>query len=131
VLYTLVVVGAETIDATRIQPRHEIRDEDKLADLVESLTAHGWQGPPIVTIPGEDFGWGPGDPRAITGSHRIGAARQVDIEIPTIDLDEILAAHGTSLAALTAEYGDEDEAIIRLSCHLPAHVVVYYGLDAH
>jgi hypothetical protein len=131
----------ETIerDATRIQPPHEVCDEEKLASLVGSMRTHGWQGAPLVVIPGIDYGWGPGDPRAICGSHRIVAAEMTDVEVPTIDLPDLLAEHGADWDALVTEMEQagfsreaaEYEVVVRLEEHLPAAVIEYYGLDAH
>lgn len=117
-----------TVTPSQIRPWHEIRDETKLADLIESMQANGWLGAPIVVIDGHI---------AITGSHRLAAAEFVGLDVPTVDLDELLAAHGTSLADLDEEYGtlpgDElhYEVVTRLDYHLPADVVDHYGLDAH
>lgn len=123
------------IEADRIQPLHEVQDEQKLANLVESMSADGWVGAPIVVVPGQDFGWGSGDPCAITGSHRIAAARIAGIDVEVIEIDELLAEQGTNLAELDDMYGDPNgdhyEAITRLTDHLPADVVERYGLDAH
>jgi hypothetical protein len=124
-------------EPTRIQPWHEVTDQDKYLALVESMRANGWVGAPIVVITGRDHGWGAGDPTAITGSHRIAAAIETGTDIPTVDLDDLLAEHGTSLTELDEEYGtdpDDDrheEAVTRLAYHLPANVVEQYGLDAH
>lgn len=120
-----------------IQPWNDITDEDKYDTLVESMESNGWIGAPIVVIAGRDHGWGVGNPRAITGSHRIAAAIETGTGIPTVDLDELLAEHGLTLAALDDEYctdPDDDRheaAVVRLSDHLPADVVDHYGLDAH
>lgn len=126
----------EMVDPHRIQQLHGENDPRKVADLAASMTDNGWTGAPIVVIPGQDHGWGAGDPQAITGSHRIAAARQVEIDVPTIDLNDLLAEHGLTLASLDEEYGVDDdaahyEAIRRLDEHLPGVVVDYYGLDAH
>src|SRR5690348_2748995 len=130
-------MAAELRNPDRIQPPHEAYDGDKLADLVTSMRANGWQGAPVVTIAGRDHGWGEGDPIAVTGSHRIAAAQQAGIDIPVVDLDTLLHEHGTSLAEVDEETGtDPDderhtEAVTRLDYYLPADIVEYYGLDAH
>lgn len=125
----------ETLDPRRIEPPHEVRDEDKLAALVDSMTTHGWLGAPIVVIPGEDYGWGPCDPQAITGSHRLAAAYEAGIDVPTVPVDDLLTEAGLRLADLDDLYGnpqdDHEAAIAYLGDHLPADVADYYGLDAH
>lgn len=125
----------EWVDPDRIQPYHDVEDEEKYHSLVESMTDVGWQGPSVVVLPGVDHGWGPGDPRAITGSHRIAAAQFTNTEVPVVYIDTLLAQVGTSLAELAEEYGDDSddsiEVVVRLDYHLPAEVVEHFGLDAH
>lgn len=115
----------------RIQPWHEDHDSAKTDQLVESMTANGWTGPPVVAI------YNDGDPIAITGSHRIPAARRTETDIPVVDLDELLRAHGTTLADVDEQTGSDPsdplhyETVVRLNYFLPAEVIEYYGLDAH
>lgn len=134
--------GMQTLEITQrdpeqIQPWHDVRDDDKVAQLAASMREHGWQGAPVVVIPGTDYGWGEGDPIAITGSHRIAAAIEAEIDVPAIDLNDLLAAHDLTLAELDDEHGTQpddelhQEAVERLDYHLPRDVVEYYGLDAH
>lgn len=121
-------------DAHRIQPLHDVEDEAKLESLIESMRVNGWQGAPVVVVEREDS-----DPLAATGSHRVAAAREVGIEVPTINAAELLAEHGGDFAALVGEFetagldreGAEYEAIIRIVDYLPADVAEHYGLDAH
>jgi ParB-like chromosome segregation protein Spo0J len=117
-------------DPRRIQPWHEVQDEAKLAALVESMATTGWRGAAVVVVERVD-----GDPVAVTGSHRIAAAHEAGIEVPTVSVDDLLRAEGTSLAELDEMYGncegDHYEAILRLDEHLPVEVIEYYGLDAH
>lgn len=126
------------IDPDRVQTWNDVDDHGKYASLVESMSSHGWQGAPVVVIPGVDHGWGEGDPHAVTGSHRIAAAREAGIDVPTVQLDDILHEHGTSLAELDEAYGvdpQEDpshmEAVRRLDEVLPSEVVDFFGFDAH
>lgn len=118
------------VDPNAVRTWHEAWDAAKLATLIDSMRTQGWTGAPVVVIPREGC-----DPVAITGSHRITAAREVGIDVPTVNLDDLLAAEDTSLAQLDEEYGDIDgdhyEAIVRLDYHLSAEVVEIYGLDAH
>jgi ParB-like chromosome segregation protein Spo0J len=125
------------LDPARIQPWHEPDDEDKLTALADSMRTDGWVGAPIVTIAARDYGWGAGNPVAITGSHRIPAAAKAGVEVPAVDLDDLLRAHGSSLAEVDEQTGtnpdDErhEEAVTRLDYFLPADVIEHYGLDAH
>lgn len=121
-------------DPHRIQPWNDADDRAKLAQLIDSMETNGWAGAPVLVITEPD-----GDPIAITGSHRIHAARQADIDVPTVDLADLLTEHGHNLDALIGEYTDaglnyEDaryEVICRLDEHLPAEVAENYGIDAH
>lgn len=125
-------IATTTLNPNEIQPWHDAHDDSKLASLVNDMTASGWAGAPIVVITSADR-----DPIAITGSHRIAAAREAGIDVPTIDLDDLLHAHGTSLAAIDDEVGSDPddeqhyEAVVRLDYYLPAPVIECYGLDAH
>ena len=62
--------------AMSIEPPHNVRDTKKLLSLTESMKNTGWQGRPILTY---DVGRGE---EALTGSHRIKAAREANIEVP-------------------------------------------------
>ncbi|MGW4467444.1 ParB/Srx family N-terminal domain-containing protein [Micromonospora sp. NPDC004704] len=121
-----------TTDPSRIAPLHDAEDEDKLTALTESMTEHGWVGAPIVVITTED-----GDPQAITGSHRLAAAREAGIDVPTVNVADLLAAHGHDLPALIAEFTAAGfdlpwyGVVVRLPELLPADVLDQYGLDAH
>jgi uncharacterized ParB-like nuclease family protein len=68
----------ETISIDRIRPFHEVRDSERLAALIASMTERGWDGRPLVVIDCGDYY------QAITGSHRWAAANEVGIdEIPS------------------------------------------------
>lgn len=114
-----------TKNPRNLVPWHEVRDSQKLAELTASMQANGWIGAPIIAILGGQ------DDRAITGSHRIAAADAADIDVPVIDLCDLLAEHGHSLDEIIAEWGDEYDALVRLDEYLPADVVDTYGIDIH
>lgn len=135
-MYTELLTSDE--DPHRLQPWNDPEDSGKLASLTESMRTGGWAGPPVVVIPGHDYGWGEGNPVAVTGSHRIYAARDAEIDVPTIQLDDLLGQFGTSLAELDEEWGVDptndpthEDAIRRLDGVLPREVVDYYGFDVH
>lgn len=65
-----------------LQPPHEVRDGDKLARLTDSMRRRGWQGRPLLIRRVGD-GW-----QALTGSHRIAAARAAELEtVPALAID--------------------------------------------
>lgn len=86
----------EELSAKSIEPPHEVRDTKKLNDLVEKMKEHGWNGRPILAV---DLGQGP---EALTGSHRIAAAKIAGIDVPTVMVDPDIA-----------DYEDEDGKTIR------------------
>ena len=70
------LMPTEYKSAMSIEPPHNVRDNKKLLSLTESMKNTGWQGRPILTY---DVGRGE---EALTGSHRIKAAREANIEVP-------------------------------------------------
>ena len=62
-------------------PPHEIRDYEKLKTLTASMKANGWQHRPILV-----YNVGRGN-EALTGSHRIAAAKAAGIEVPIYKID--------------------------------------------
>ncbi len=111
---------------TGYEPRHEQRDEQKLAALVASMGERGWQGRPLLAY---DDGNGI---HYLTGSHRIAAALALGIDqVPAYVLDargddpsgiweQIIEARDDEalLAALTT-LGDVD-AIALMAAELAA-----------
>lgn len=101
-------------------PFHEVRDQDKLANLVASMEVHGWQGAPLVAD-GEQL---------VTGTHRYAAAQALEITAPVVDIRDIYPEWD----ALHAEYGyptaDEYEYTCALAA-LPEALKAEYGIDAH
>jgi len=73
--------GLYTEDPREVTPLHEVRDREKYKLLVAAMTEHGWQGHPVLAY---DDGNGY---HAITGSHRIAAARAAGIQISVYFLD--------------------------------------------
>jgi hypothetical protein len=71
-----VIKPTDYLAARAIEPPHGVRDIEKLNLLVKSMKENGWQGRPILT-----YDAGRGD-EALTGSHRIKAATQANIEVP-------------------------------------------------
>lgn len=80
---------------------HEAPEADKIAELVESMRTNGWQGAPILT----------NGVLALTGTHRIAAAREAGITPETLDLSEVVPNAAEVYAAVQAdnEYADSIE----------------------
>lgn len=68
-------MNATQMAARSIAPLHGVRDEEKLATLVESMRRDGWVGEPVLVV--EGCGW--------TGSHRVAAAQLAGIDVVAYD----------------------------------------------
>lgn len=64
----------KTVRISNIIPFHEVRDQDKFEKLTADMEENGWKGRPLLVI-----GCG-GEYRALTGSHRLPAARKAGLE---------------------------------------------------
>lgn len=109
------------IAAEDIAPWNDAHDADKVAALVASMRTDGWTGAPVVVD----------TEQAMTGSHRIAAARLAGIEIPTVDIRALFADAGLDYDDTVAERGDRYEVIVRMEEFLPGSVIDEYGFDAH
>jgi hypothetical protein len=84
-----------SISPRDIRPAHEVRDADKLAALAAAMDAAGWDGRAILAY---DYC---GAICAVTGSHRIAAARAADLEeIPVLVMsDEMVTIDGEEMSS--------------------------------
>jgi hypothetical protein len=64
--------------ANKLKPINGIEDRQKFNKLVQSMSTNGWQGRPILVY--QDMG----KAKAITGSHRIAAARKLGLDVPVL-----------------------------------------------
>lgn len=80
------MAGGHEIDAvlssSMIEPPHSARDKVKLSALIDEMKSGGWQGRPVLAIQSDN-----GAAQAITGSHRIAAAKKSGVEIPVQYVD--------------------------------------------
>ncbi len=67
--------GLRMVDPRQVWPPHEVRNYKKLGDIACSMKVNGWQGLPLLGIY-----TGRGGIEAVTGSHRVAAARAVKLE---------------------------------------------------
>jgi len=106
-----------------LDPMHEAIDADKLAELASAMEVHGWVGAPVVSH-GE---------QALTGSHRMRAAREVgDVSVPRVDVSELCEAYGLDWDGVLGEHGDDWYwAAAALRDLLPREVVIYLGYDVN
>lgn len=89
------------------------------------MTANGWLGPPVLTIAEE---------QAITGTHRIAAARQTGTEIMTLDLSDVTEESTMEIGARVYEATDLWHTGITIgrvgfALYLTPEQVTEYGLD--
>lgn len=71
------------MDAGEIQPLHEVRDYEKLEQLVQSMETDGWSGRPLLVLT-----YGDNQYYAMTGSHRLAAAQEVGVEVPCYIIED-------------------------------------------
>lgn len=67
------------VDPYDVDPVNDITDEEKIKYLVEEFEKNGYRGRPVVALGSESE-----QSIALTGSHRILAAREAGIEIPVV-----------------------------------------------
>jgi hypothetical protein len=73
--------AAESISAELIVPVNPITDQDKFKAIAHSLRTEGWKGNPILVMQeGDTYA-------ALTGSHRIYAARDVGVNVKATTID--------------------------------------------
>lgn len=115
-------LGLDLHDGTGYAPRHDVYDPAKRDQIAADMTLQGWRGAPIVA----DVETA----QAITGSHRVSAARLSGTAIPVVDLADLTEACGINLWDYVADYGDDlENALPHLCAELPADVREAYGLD--
>lgn len=111
-----------------IEPPHEVRDPQKLEKIKESMVSAGFEGRPILAF---DIGRGA---EALTGSHRIRAARQAGLDkIPVVMISDDIANYtdeagrtiqdaaymeADELADWLRKFGDDDAADLMALEHL-------------
>lgn len=97
----------DVVDPHGIEPPHGVRDVAKKDKLVRSMEKNGWVGRPILV-----FDAGRGN-EALTGSHRIAAAKQSGIEIPIYKIDENIGnyADENGNTIFDASYFEEENIV--------------------
>lgn len=91
------------VDPYDVDPVNDITDEAKIKYLVEEFEKNGYRGRPVVALGSESE-----QSIALTGSHRILAAREAGIEIPVvyIEYDE----NNPLIQSLADAQGDDERA---------------------
>ena len=120
------MTAADSIVAPHEYNLHPDPAADFVAELVESMLESGWIGAPILVyrIQGTRF--------AVTGTHRIAAAREADVEVPTLDLDDVTDNEDVfGLDGLVARLGLDNLSAARVAFALAFtdEQISEYGLD--
>jgi hypothetical protein len=66
------------INPKKLSPLNKIEDAEKYKTILNSMEESGYQGRPILAYMDK------GKPKALTGSHRIFAAREAGIDVPVV-----------------------------------------------
>lgn len=102
----------DDLDPYEIQPLNAITDQSKYEKMVEDMETEGYKGTPIVAMENGNEGY-----IALTGSHRIYAARRAGIDIPVVVIPQteetvrILDDRDDGDRAMTAEELFDDNHI--------------------
>jgi len=96
------IIDQELLDPRRIEPVNPITDEDKMNALAWDFHENGYDGRPILVVDNGD-----GSYQALTGSHRIEAAKEANIEIPSK-----VVPYSDDIAPLLEAKSDEERAEI-------------------
>jgi hypothetical protein len=80
------VIADTEVSARNIETPNKVTDKELYKSLVTSMEVDGWKGAPVLAVDKGD-----GVYTALTGSHRIYAARKVGIDVPValIDADKL------------------------------------------
>lgn len=98
------------IKATEISPLHEVEHMALYSELVASLYHDGWVGRPILATELD------GEIIALTGSHRIAAARHNDMEVPVV----MVAMTPKQVERCIEGFQDDRLVVIRETCDADA-----------
>lgn len=90
-----------------IEPLHPVVDEEKVSALVSAMRAYGWNGRPVLTIDALEY------EIALTGTHRLAAAEQAGIAVPTLAIDQsdIVSEQGYELMVELKEADDDEDRL--------------------
>jgi hypothetical protein len=101
---TALLEKSDLIEVRKIRPFNEVEDVEKLNSLAASMQKNGWQGRPILAY---DIGDGL---EALTGSHRIAAAKKAGIEdIPVLKVSDEIANYTDDYGRSIRDVSDQDD----------------------
>jgi hypothetical protein len=101
---TALLEKSDLIEVRKIRPFNAVEDVEKLNSLAASMQKNGWQGRPILAY---DIGDGL---KALTGSHRIAAAKKAGIEdIPVLKVSDDIANYIDDYGRSIRDVSDQDD----------------------
>ena len=87
----------ESVEAGSLKPINRIEDRAKYKKLTESMRSGGWQGRPVLAVKSSN-----GKTKALTGSHRIAAAKATGTPVPVVYVDPAAAKWADSEGLFTS-----------------------------
>jgi len=97
---------SDLVDPRRLVPVNEVRHPRSVERLIKAFLDVGWMGPPILAVD-QGNGW-----QALTGSHRIAAAREIEMKVPVYYVDsELLEKFNEHSDRSILEAIDDDERL--------------------
>ena len=118
--YTSLITTRTGLIPLTISSAHVAPDAERVAELVESMSVDGWIGAPVLTY---------GD-YALTGTHRLAAAEEAGVDVPALDLcDMIEDADAAIMAIMDATSWDSIIAAAYLMGLVLGDDADNYGLD--
>ncbi len=140
-------MGVQTLGGTEVfylDPTEPVRANRVVnprcyRELVKAFRTGRWDGPPVVVLSRDGYD-PPAAPLAITGSHRLAAADEADLEVPCVDLADLFAERGLNLDDLLDEWIPDDDrfeynddamyrAIARVLNRLSMWQISHYGIN--
>lgn len=93
------------LDPNKLIPLHKAWDESRINDLVASMQEKGWTERPVLVLNTDNRNY------ALTGTHRIEAARRTGITVPVHYVDTAKTTNSL-LARMLREAGDHEAAFL-------------------
>ena len=108
-----------TVDANSLIPYHGVVDQEKFEALVESMRVEGWVGAPLVKF----------DDCLLTGSHRYAAARELELNVPVVDLFDVFCVDEDEVTEIVESMGVWEIEVTRLAIEDNAALAEELGMD--
>lgn len=117
----IIVNNQYTVRPHDIESYHGVEDLPKYRGLVRSMSCKGWIGVPLVKFEGS----------LLTGSHRYFAARELDKDIPVVDLFDVFSIDQDEAIELVKSLDNWQIELTRLAIEDNAELAAELGMDSH